>query len=153
MSHSQRTPRHRPATPNRHGMNMHLYFHLNPLHGVPKTLPLPSNRIPSPLSRCLFSSIVMPSPSTGHRPLNPPSPPPAATTRWHGTVHSTAIQSQQPNSFGVGRRRRRRRIIIIIIIIIIIKGRRCLPCGANGLRRSAPPIALGDDPRCADNSP
>ena len=82
-----------------------------PSHGVPSTRPFPSILTPSLLRSRLFSSMVMPSPSRGQLPLKPPRPPPAATTRWHGTR------------------------------------------GAKGLRRSAPPIARGDDPRCADISP
>lgn len=54
-------------------------------HGVPTTLPPSSNLTPSPLSSPLFSSSVIPSPSLGQLPLNPPSVPPVATTRWHGT--------------------------------------------------------------------
>lgn len=62
------------------------------IHGVPNTLPLSSNRMPSPLSSPLFSSSVMPSPSRGHLPLKPPSVMPVATTRWHGTPGAKGLR-------------------------------------------------------------
>lgn len=66
--------------------------HTNPLYGVPTTLPLPSSLIPSPLNSFFFSSIVIPSPSLGHLPLNPPRAPPVATTRWHGTSGANGLR-------------------------------------------------------------
>lgn len=73
----------------------------NPDHTVPSTLPLSSSLTPSPLNKLFFSVIVMPSPSLGQLPLNPPSVPPVATTRWHGTSGANGfLRSALPTARG-----------------------------------------------------
>ena len=67
--------------------------HTNATKGLPKTFfPSTLNLTPSPFKSFLFSSSVIPRPSFGQLPLNPPSDPPAATTLWHGTAGASGFR-------------------------------------------------------------
>src|SRR5690349_2061394 len=73
----------------------------NAENGVPRTFLFTPNLTPSLLSNIRFSSSVIPSPSLRHLPLNPPSAPPVATTRWHGTCGANGfLRSALPTARG-----------------------------------------------------
>lgn len=73
----------------------------HPVQGVLNTFPLSSNLMPSPFSRPLFSSSVIPSPSRGHFPLNPPRVIPVATTLWQGTSGAKGLRRKAlPTALG-----------------------------------------------------
>src|SRR3954471_18673660 len=66
--------------------------YLNPSQGLPTTFPFPSNLTPSSLNNFLFLSSFNPSfPFLPQDPINPPNPPPLASTRWQGTSGASGL--------------------------------------------------------------